>query len=99
MSTMTAPDQDFEQGASPGLPDLAPVANLPAVIAPARAKPGPLWHRRVMQSLLYGRNVDRAGKTRARLGIAMVLFAMVYGIIALRLVIYAIGADSHMARR
>src|SRR5439155_1590034 len=38
----------------------APVADRPA---PARE----LWHRRLLASLLYGRGVDRAAKTRARL--------------------------------
>ena len=33
---------------------------LPAVL------PAAPWHRRVLQSLLYGRNVDRASKTKAR---------------------------------
>jgi cell division protein FtsI (penicillin-binding protein 3) len=53
----------------------------------------------MMQSLLYGRGVDRARKTQARLGLALVGFAVVYAIIAGRLVLYALGADSHMVRR
>jgi cell division protein FtsI (penicillin-binding protein 3) len=52
-----------------------------------------------MQSLLYGDGVDHARKTQARLGLALVGFALVYAIIAGRLVIYALGADSHLMRR
>jgi cell division protein FtsI (penicillin-binding protein 3) len=52
-----------------------------------------------MQSLLYGRGVDRLRKTQARLGLALVGFAIVYAIIAGRLVIYALAADSHLVRR
>src|SRR5262249_29790449 len=55
--------------------------------------------RQAMQSLLYGRGVDRARKSQARLGLAMVGFALVYAIIAGRLVIYALTADSHLVRR
>src|ERR1700719_3133223 len=57
------------------------------------------WHRRMMQWLLYGRGVDRARKAQARLGLALLAFALVYAIIAFRLVLYAVTADAHMARR
>ncbi len=57
------------------------------------------WHRRMTQSLLYGRDVDRGRKTRARLGLAVVGFAVIYGIIALRLVLYAVVPDTHAVRR
>jgi len=57
------------------------------------------WHRRVVQALLYGRNVDRDRKARARLGLAMVGFAAIYCVIAGKLVIFAIAPDSHAARR
>jgi cell division protein FtsI (penicillin-binding protein 3) len=57
------------------------------------------WHRRAMQSMLYGRGVDRARKTRARLGLAVVGFATVYAIIAIRLVLYAALPDTHAVRR
>jgi cell division protein FtsI (penicillin-binding protein 3) len=55
--------------------------------------------RGAMQSLLYGDGVDRVRKTQARLGLALVGFALVYAIIAGRLVIYALAADSHLVRR
>jgi cell division protein FtsI (penicillin-binding protein 3) len=62
-------------------------------------KPTEPWRQRLIRSLLYGRNVDRAVKARARVGFAIVAFAAVYAIIAGRLVMFAVGADSHGARR
>jgi cell division protein FtsI (penicillin-binding protein 3) len=52
-----------------------------------------------MRSFLYGRDVDRSVKTRARIGLAIVAFAGIYGVIALRLVMFATVADGHGARR
>jgi cell division protein FtsI (penicillin-binding protein 3) len=57
------------------------------------------WHHRMMQWLLYGRGVDRYRKAQARLGLALLGFALVYAIIAFRLVLYAVTADTHLARR
>jgi cell division protein FtsI (penicillin-binding protein 3) len=57
------------------------------------------WHRRMMQSLLYGRDVDRARKAQARLGLALMGFAFIYAIIAIRLVLYAVLPDTHAVRR
>ena len=37
-------------------------------VAPADSKP---WRQRLFRSLLYGRNVDRAAKARARVGLAI----------------------------
>ncbi|WP_454617506.1 peptidoglycan D,D-transpeptidase FtsI family protein [Bradyrhizobium cenepequi] len=62
-------------------------------------KPAEPWRQRLIRSLLYGRNVDRTAKARARVGFAIIAFAAVYAIIAGRLVMFAIGADSHGARR
>ncbi|WP_454625689.1 peptidoglycan D,D-transpeptidase FtsI family protein [Bradyrhizobium cenepequi] len=62
-------------------------------------RPAEPWRQRLIRSLLYGRNVDRAVKARARVGFAIIAFAAVYAIIAGRLVMFAIGADSHGARR
>ena len=75
----------------------APVS-APAPAAGAAAPTMP-WHRRVVQALLYGRNVDRDRKARARLGLAMVGFVAIYCVIAGKLVIFAIAPDSHAARR
>ena len=52
-----------------------------------------------MQLLLYGRSVDRTRKSQARLGLAILAFALVYAIIAFRLVLYATTADTHTVRR
>lgn len=65
---------------------------------PAR-KPVEPWRQRLIRSLLYGRNVDRAAKARARVGFAILAFAAIYAILAGRLVMFAVGADSHGARR
>jgi cell division protein FtsI (penicillin-binding protein 3) len=62
------------------------------------AKPEP-WRRRLIRSLLYGRNADRVAKARARVGFAILAFAAIYAIIGGRLVMFAIGADAHGARQ
>ena len=50
------------------------------------ARPAEPWRQRLIRSLLYGRNVDRAAKARARVGFAVLAFALVYAILAGRLV-------------
>jgi len=67
----------------------------------ARASVRPLepWRQRLIRSLLYGRNVDRSAKARARVGLAMVAFAMIYAVIGGRLVMFALVGDSHGGRR
>lgn len=69
--------------------------------APAKLteRPAEPWRQRLIRSLLYGRNVDRAAKARARVGLAMLAFAAIYALIGGRLVMFAIGADAHSARR
>src|SRR5262245_66107718 len=62
-------------------------------------KPAEPWRQRLIRSLLYGRNVDRAAKARARVGLAILAFASIYALIGGRLVMFAIGADAHSARR
>jgi cell division protein FtsI (penicillin-binding protein 3) len=62
-------------------------------------KPAEPWRQRLIRSLLYGRNVDRTAKARARVGFAILAFAAIYAILAGRLVMFAVGADSHNARR
>jgi cell division protein FtsI (penicillin-binding protein 3) len=68
-----------------------------------------LWHaqslvkenrwQRAVRSLLYGRDVNRNVKAKARLGLAVVAFVAIYGVIALRLVMFASVSDGHGARR
>ncbi len=67
--------------------------------APDTARPAEPWRQRLIRTLLYGQNVDRSAKARARVGLAIVAFALVYAVIAGRLVMFAVGADSHGARR
>src|ERR1051325_184181 len=56
------------------------------------------WRRRFLRAALYGK-ADRQVKARARIGLAILCFAAVYGVIAGRLVLYAMTPDSHDARR
>ena len=51
----------------------AAAETLPALPV-AAAEP---WRRRLLRSLLYGRNVNRTAKARARVGLAIVAFAIV----------------------
>ena len=48
-------------------------------------RPAEPWRQRLIRSLLYGRNVDRAEKARARVGLAILLFAAIYAVLAGRL--------------
>jgi cell division protein FtsI (penicillin-binding protein 3) len=56
------------------------------------------WRRRLVRNVLYGKSVDRAVKARARIGLAIVVFGICYGIIAARLVMYA-ATDNTTVRR
>ena len=56
------------------------------------------WQR-WMRSILYGHNVNRNVKAKARLGLAIVAFAALYGVIGLRLIMFASVSDGHGARR
>ncbi|MCK1489723.1 penicillin-binding protein 2 [Bradyrhizobium sp. 180] len=64
-----------------------------------RPKQSERWRHKLTRNLLYGRNVDRAAKARARVGLAMLAFAAVYAMIGGRLVMFAIGTGAHSARR
>jgi len=66
---------------------------------PADGLPTRPWRQRLLRSLLYGRNVDRAAKARARVGLAIVAFAAIYAVIGGRLVLFALGAHGHSARQ
>src|SRR5262244_1619199 len=70
----------------------APVADQPT---PAREP----WRRRLMASLLYGRSVDRDTKTRARIALTVLIFALGYTVIAMRLVMFATAPEGHGSRR
>src|SRR6202043_3568141 len=57
------------------------------------------WRQRLIRRLLYGRNVDRTAKARARVGFAILAFVAIYAVIGGRLVVFAAGGDSHSPRR
>jgi cell division protein FtsI (penicillin-binding protein 3) len=63
-----------------------------------RKSPETRWQR-WLRSFLYGRDVDRNVKAKARLGLAIVAFVAIYGVIALRLVMFATASDGHGTRR
>jgi cell division protein FtsI (penicillin-binding protein 3) len=56
------------------------------------------WRQRALARLLYGDKVERSSKTRARIGLAILVFALGYSIIAGRLIMFATG-EGHAARR
>jgi cell division protein FtsI (penicillin-binding protein 3) len=76
----------------------APAADRPA---PSSLEPSSLepWRRRIVRELLYGRNVDRAAKTRARIGLTVLVFTLGYFVIAARLVMFATVPEAHGERR
>jgi cell division protein FtsI (penicillin-binding protein 3) len=57
------------------------------------------WRHWLVQKLLYGTNIDRAAKARARIGLAIVAFAAIYCVIAARLVLFGIASNSHAVHR
>ncbi len=57
------------------------------------------WRQWLIGKLLYGSNIDRSAKARARIGLAILAFAAVYTIIAARLVMFAIASNSHTVHR
>src|SRR5690606_5074590 len=67
----------------------------PAQTNTPSAQPKERW----LDRLLYGRNVDRNAKAKARLGLAIAGFAIIYAVIAGRLVLYGLSAEGHAARR
>ena len=66
-----------------------------ADIAPGRAA----WRQRLVRTLLFGANVDRNAKARARVGLAILGFALIYAAIAGRLVMFAMTSDGKGERR
>ena len=62
-------------------------------------RPVKLPQGRWLGTLLYGRNVDRTAKARARVGLAILAFTVVYSVIAVRLIMFAVVPESHFVRR
>jgi cell division protein FtsI (penicillin-binding protein 3) len=56
-------------------------------------------HRHILRALLYGKDVDRGAKARARVGLAIAAFTVIYAGIAARLVLFAAWPEAHVARR
>jgi cell division protein FtsI (penicillin-binding protein 3) len=56
------------------------------------------WRRRFLRSLLYSQRVDRAVKSKARVGLALLAFGIGFAVIAGRLVMFA-TADNTSGRR
>jgi cell division protein FtsI (penicillin-binding protein 3) len=79
---------------------MEPLEPLPLSMPPSSAAPRTEpWRRRVLRTLLYGDNVDRSAKARARVGLAILAFGVVYLAIAVRLVMFAVVPESHFVRR
>jgi cell division protein FtsI (penicillin-binding protein 3) len=57
------------------------------------------WRRRFVRAALYGNTIDRGAKARARVGLAIVAFAVVYLVIAARLVMFGIASENRSAHR
>ena len=72
---------------------------LPPAPAAGRGRRPSCRAGRWLGTLLYGRNVDRTAKARARVGLAILAFAAVYAVIAVRLVMFAVAPESHFVRR
>ena len=91
-------EAEYIDAAEPDIADLTDAPrSLPAIAAAATLKEP--WRRRLVRTLLYGRNVDRAVKTKARLGLAILMFAIGYAVIAGRLITFAALPDSRLVRR
>ncbi len=71
--------------------------NVSAAAGPSPAREP--WRRRLVRSLLYGRNVDLTVKARARIGLVILIFFIGYAVIAARLVMFAAGPEGHGGRR
>jgi cell division protein FtsI (penicillin-binding protein 3) len=71
---------------------------LPATPA-ERLKPVEPWRRRFIRKMLYGSNVDRGAKARARIMLAIMAFTAVYIVIGARLVMFGITSNSHAVHR
>jgi cell division protein FtsI (penicillin-binding protein 3) len=66
---------------------------------PSTSAPTESFRQRLIRTLLYGNNVDRNAKARARVGLAILAFGSIFAILAGRLVMFAIVADPHSSQR
>jgi cell division protein FtsI (penicillin-binding protein 3) len=65
----------------------------------AKAKTPESGWQRALRSVLYGRDVDRNVKSKARLGLAIVAFIGIFSVITFRLVMFATVSEGHSGRR
>ena len=77
----------------------APAADQPASLASLETGPPGRRRRNLVRELLYGRSIDRAAKTRARIGLTILVFALGYLVIAARLVMFAAAPETQGGRR
>ena len=77
----------------------APAADQPASLASLETGSPKRRRRNLIRELLYGRSVDRAAKTRARIGLTILVFALGYLVIAARLVMFAAAPETQGGRR
>jgi cell division protein FtsI (penicillin-binding protein 3) len=63
------------------------------------SKPAQTKWQHVVHSLLYGKEVDRAVKAKARLILIVVGFSIVYSAIGARLVMFGLASEGHGAHR
>jgi cell division protein FtsI (penicillin-binding protein 3) len=77
-------------------PPAEPSPAMPSPTAPSPAKP---WRRYFGHALLYGRDIDRGRKVKARIGLAIAVFVVIFGVIATRLVMFATTPDNHRGFR
>ena len=57
------------------------------------------WRQWLIAKILYDTTVDRQTKARARIGLTILAFAIVYSIIAVRLVLFGVASNNHAAHR
>jgi cell division protein FtsI (penicillin-binding protein 3) len=65
----------------------------------AKAKVPESGWQHALRAVLYGRDVDRNVKSKARLGLAIVAFIGIFSVITFRLVMFATVSEGHGGRR
>ncbi len=71
------------------------MTHVPAV---SMQRPAGSWRQSLIRKLLFGTNVDRNAKARARVGFAMMGFALVYAVIGAKLVMFAVAPEARGER-
>jgi cell division protein FtsI (penicillin-binding protein 3) len=65
----------------------------------ALQRPAGSWRQRLVRKLLFGANVDRNAKARARVGFTILGFLVVYAVIGAKLVMFAVAPEARGERR